>query len=61
MNTCTCSEILTAGKPWCPIHDNYAGIPQYLERRSGVDRRTDLFQDIKGSEVAAPNLDLKGG
>ena len=23
---CTCNDIMTAGKPWCPIHDGYSGV-----------------------------------
>lgn len=25
---CTCRDSLTAGRAWCPIHDNYAGHPR---------------------------------
>lgn len=26
---CQCSEELTAGRPWCPVHDNVAGAHEY--------------------------------
>ena len=28
---CTCTEEMTAGKPWCPVHDNFAGTPPAQE------------------------------
>ena len=31
---CTCTEELTGGREWCPVHDDFAGLPPDQEPRS---------------------------
>ena len=38
---CSCGTIMTAGKPWCPIHDNLAGSPPADTEASGGEPEAD--------------------